>query len=47
MRYLLSNYFLEPEVPDQPITNQDPIADLVFSLDIDKLENIISGISKQ
>ena len=47
MRYLLSNFFLETEGPDQPITDQEPIADLLFSLDIDKVENMISGISKQ
>ncbi len=47
MRYLRSNDFLEPEGSDQPITDQDPIADLRFDLDIDRVENIISGISKQ
>ena len=45
--YLLSNYFLETEEPDQPLTDQDPIVDLYFDLDIDRVENIISGISKQ
>ena len=47
VRYLLSNYFLETEEPDQPITDQDSIVDLYFDLDIDRVENIISGISKQ
>ena len=45
--YLRSNDFLETEGSDKPITDQDPIADLVFDLDIDRVENIISGISKQ
>ena len=43
MRYLCSNDFLETEGSDEPITDQDPIADLCFDLDIDKVENIISG----
>jgi len=46
VRYIRSNDFLETEGPNQPITDQEPITDLVFSLDIDKVENIISGISK-
>jgi hypothetical protein len=45
--YLRSNDFLETGGSDQPITDQDPIADLRFDLDIDKVENIISGLSKQ
>jgi hypothetical protein len=40
-RYLQSNDFLETWGFDQPI------ADLRFDLDIDKVENIISGLSKQ
>jgi hypothetical protein len=47
VRYLCSNDFLETEGSDEPITDQDPIADLRFDLDIDKVENIISGLSKQ
>ena len=47
VRYLRSNDFLETEGSDQPIADQDPIADLRFDLDIDKVENIISGLSKQ
>ena len=39
--YLRSNDFLETWGSDQPI------ADLRFDLDIDKVENIISGLSKQ
>ena len=47
MPYQRSNDFLETEGSDQPIADQDPIADLRFDLDIDKVENIISGLSEQ
>jgi hypothetical protein len=47
VRYLRSNDFLETEGTDTPITDQDPIADLVFNLEIDRVGKIISGISKQ
>ncbi len=30
-----------------PITDQDPIVDLRFDLDVDRVGKIISGISKQ
>jgi len=45
--YLRSNDSLEQGVSDKPITDQDPNADQIFYLDIDKVENIISGLSKQ
>ncbi len=41
VRYLRSNDFLETEGSDQPI------ADLVLNLDVDRVGKIISGISKQ
>ena len=30
-----------------PVTDQDPIVDLRFDLDVDRVEKIKSGISKQ
>jgi hypothetical protein len=47
VRYLRSNGFFDTGGTNQPITDQDPIADLRFDLGIDKVENIISGLSKQ
>ena len=47
MHYLRSNDFLETGGTDMPITDQDPIVDLRFDLDIDKVETNISGHSKQ
>jgi hypothetical protein len=47
VRYLRSNDFLETGGTDIPITDQDPIVDLRFDFDIDRVESIISGISKQ
>ena len=47
MRYIRSNDFLETGGTDIPMTDQDPIVDLRFDLDVDRVEKIISGISKQ
>ena len=47
MRYLRSNDSLEQGGIDMPLTDQDPIVDLRFDLDIDRVKKIISGISKQ
>ena len=47
MGYLRSNDFLDTGGSDEPLVDQDPTADLRFDLNIDKVENIISGISKQ
>ena len=30
-----------------PVTDQDPIVDLRFDLDVNRVEKIISGLSKQ
>ena len=46
-RYLRSNDFLISGGSDEPMTDRNPIADLTIDLDIDRVENIISGISKQ
>ena len=47
VRYLRSNDFLIFGGSDEPMTDRNPIADLTIDLDIDRVENIISGISKQ
>ncbi len=47
VRYLRSNDSLEQGGTDMPITDQDPTANLRFDLDVDRVEKIISGISKQ
>jgi hypothetical protein len=47
VRYLRSNDFLETEGSDKPMTGQDPIANMVFNLDADRVGNITSDISKQ